>query len=360
MRLVFALLLSVIFVLPATDAFADTLVLKNGDRLTGTISDSDGKEITLKTEYAGEIKVQWTALKELASEKPLYVITPEKKTVNGNVTVEGTDIVVHTEAEGEVRVPLTSVTVVRSGEEQQAYQKGLHPGVFDDWKGGLNIGFALARGNSDTTNVSSGFTGDRKTLSDEVKLYSSSVYSTNGATLNGNSGGVTANEILGGAMYDRNITKRLFAFGSGDFSHDALQNLTLRQIYTGGLGWHAIDNSKTTFDLIAGVNYTRENYSAGATVPSVGRGLPGLTVGENFTHRFGPNTVLTQNFTFYPDFSDINQYRFSLDAGLVTKINRWLGWQTSLSDRYVTDPPVPGTTSNDFILSTGLNVSFSH
>jgi putative salt-induced outer membrane protein YdiY len=360
MKAVCAILLSIGFVSLAPGVCADTLALKNGDHLTGTISDSDGKQITLKTDYAGEIKVQWTAVKALTSEKPLYVVTPEKKTVNGNVTVEGTDMIVHTSAEGEVRVPLTSVTVVRSGDEEQAYEKSLHPGLLDDWKGGVNFGFALSRGNSDTTNLNTGFTADRKTLSDEIKLYASSIYSTSGATTNGTSGGVTANAILGGVRYDRNITKTLFGFGSGDFTHDALQDLTLRQIYSGGLGWHAVNNPKTTFDVLAGINYTRENYSDGATVASVSRNLPGLTLGENFTHKLGGTTLLTEDFYFYPDLSDFSQYRFSLDAGMVTKINKWLGWQTSLSDRYVTDPPFAGTKSNDFILSTGLNIAFSH
>ncbi len=360
MKVVCALLLSIGFLSLAPGNRADSLVLKNGDHLTGTISDSDGKQVTLKTDYAGEIKVQWSAVKDLTSEKPLYVVTPEKKTVNGNVTVDGANMIVHTATEGEVKVPLAAVTIVRSADEQQAYDKSLHPGLLDDWKGGVNVGFALARGNSDTTNLNTGFTADRKTLSDEVKGYLSSVYSTNGGTTSGGPGGVTANEILGGASYDRNITKKMFAFGSGDFTHDALQDLTLRQIYSGGLGWHAINTPNTTLNVLLGINYTRENYSDGAAVASVSRNLPGITAGENFMRKLGKSTVLTEDFLFYPDLSDINQYRFSLDAGLVTKLNKWLGWQTSLSDRYVTDPPIAGTKSNDFILSTGLNVSFNH
>lgn len=343
-----------------TQCEADTLTLKNGDHLTGSVTDSDGKQVTLKTDYAGEIKVQWSAIKDLTSEKPLYVVTPDKNTVNGNVTVENSDLVVHTAAAGEVRVPLAAVTIIRSADEQQAYEKSLHPGLLDDWKGGVNVGLALARGNSDTTNLNTGLTADRKTLSDEVKVYASSIYSTNGATAVGGAGGVTANEILGGVSYSRNITKLLFAFGSGDFTHDELQDLTLRQIYSGGLGWHAINNAKTTFDLLGGINYTRENYSSGMTVASVGRNLPGITAGQTLTRKFGASTVLTEDFYFYPDLSDFNQYRFSLDSGLVTKINKWLGWQTSLSDRYVTDPPVPGTKSNDVVLSTGINIAFSH
>jgi putative salt-induced outer membrane protein len=88
--------------------------------------------------------------------------------------------------------------------------------------------------------------------------------------------------------------------------------------------------------------------------------LAGITLGEDFTHKFGKSTTFTEVFYFYPDLSDTGEYRFSLDAGSVTKINKWLGWQTSLTDRYVTNPPIAGTKSNDVIFSTGINVSFTH
>jgi putative salt-induced outer membrane protein YdiY len=346
-------------------SLADTVALKNGDHLTGTITGSDGKELTLKTDYAGEIKIQWTAVMDVTSAAALYVVTADKKTVNGTITVADSDLVVHTATAGEVHVPLAQLTMVRSGDAQQAYEKSLHPRLIDAWTGAVNIGLALARGNSDTTNLSTGLNADRKTLSDEIKLYTSSIYTTNGATTNGGTGGVTADAILAGVRYNRNINPRFFAFGSGDFTHDALQDLNVRSIYTGGFGWHSIKRPNTTLDLLGGVNYTRETYSGGATVAAptgtnVGRNLPGITAGEVFMHKFGASTTFTEDFEFYPDLSDISQYRFALDSGLVTKINKWLGWQTTFSDRYVTDPPILGTKSNDVILSTGLNITFNH
>jgi hypothetical protein len=39
--------------------FADQIVLKNGDRLTGTIEKSDDKALVIKTAFAGEVTVQW-------------------------------------------------------------------------------------------------------------------------------------------------------------------------------------------------------------------------------------------------------------------------------------------------------------
>jgi hypothetical protein len=96
------------------------------------------------------------------------------------------------------------------------------------------------------------------------------------------------------------------------------------------------------------------------STPDVNRNLAGITAGENFIHKFGTLTTLTEHAYFYPDLSDLSQYRFSLDATSVTQIKKWLGWQLSISDRYVTDPPILGTKSNDVIMSTGLNVTFAH
>jgi Protein of unknown function, DUF481 len=342
----------------ACSALADTLVLKNGDHLTGTIESSDAKVITFKTDYAGEIKVQWSAVKETTTEKPLYVVKKDQTTVNGNVTSEDASVVVHTRDAGDVSVPLGDVTIIRSPEQQQAYEHSLHPGLFEAWKGGANFGFALARGNSDTTNLALGFNADRKTLSDEIKVYASSIYSTSGTPV---AGTVTANEILGGIRFDENIKPKLFAFVSGDFAHNALQSLDIQQIYGAGLGWHAIDHPNTTLDVLAGANYTRESYS-GATTTSpnttVNRNLAGITLGEDFAKKLGFTTSFTEHFYFYPDLSDTSQYRFSLDAGLVTQIKKWLGWQLTLSDRYITNPPILGTKSDDVVLTAGFNLAF--
>lgn len=344
-------------------ALADTLTMKNGDHLTGTIGDSDGTAVTIHTEYAGDIKVKWSAVKEVASAKPLFVVTSDKNVVSGTIAPEGDHLVVHTTPESAVVVPLAKITAVRSAEGQQAYEKIAHPGLLHEWKGSATVGFALARGNSDTTDLNTGVRLNRKTLSDEIKLYESSVYATSGATPLSPGSGVTANAILGGAWYDRNITDKMFAFGSVDFTHDQLQDLTLQSIYTGGLGWHAIAHPKTTLDVFAGINYTREMYSASASsivTSKLNRNLPGITAGEDFTHKFGGASTFTEDFTFYPDLSDFNQYRFSLDAGWVTKINKWFGWQIAVADRYITNPPILGAKSNDLILSTGLDVTLGH
>jgi putative salt-induced outer membrane protein len=340
-----------VFLAAAFAANADTVVLKSGDHLSGTVVKSDGKQLTLKTDFAGVINIDWTKVKELVTEKPVFVVTPDKKTVSGPVTTEGDDLVVATSGAGAVHVPMSSVGVVRSESEQATWVHQQRPGLLENWTVGANVGFALARGNSDTTNLSIGFTSVRTTLRDKLSAYASSIYAQNSVA---GVSTVSADDVRGGARYDRNLGPRLFLFGSGDYEFNSPQDLDLRSIYSGGLGWKVIKSDTTSLDVLAGGNYTREAYSTG-----LDRNIAGLTLGEDFMHKFGKTTTLTEQLLIYPELSDISQYRLALDMAITTKISKWLGWQTTASDRYLSNP-IPGTKSNDLIITTGLTVAFSH
>jgi len=330
--------------------FADQVVLSNGDRLTGTITKSDGKTLVIKTDLAGEVTVDWTAVQSLTSAAPLHVATASK-TVVGAVTTSDGSLAVSTSQSGTVDVPRAEVTALRNDSEQAAYEKSLHPTLMQGWAGGVNLGFALTGGNSETKNLAIAFTADRKTSHDEIALYLNSIYATNDAA--GAVPNVTANAIQGGARYDRNLTKRLFAFGNADFQTDQLQDLNLRSVFGGGLGFHAITSDRTTLDFLGGVNYTRESYVG------FDRNFAAMTLGEELMHKLGASTVLTQKLYFFPNLNDTGEYRGTFNIGTVTKISKWLGWQNAFGDIYVTNPPA-GKKQNDVQLTTGINVSFTH
>ena len=69
--------------------------------------------------------------------------------------------------------------------------------------------------------------------------------------------------------------------------------------------------------------------------------------------------MITQNLYFYPDLTNTGEYRGAFAFGTVTKLNKWLGWQNSFGDLYVSSPP-QGKKKNDILFSTGLNFSFTH
>jgi hypothetical protein len=107
--------------------FADQVVLKNGDRLTGTIVKSDAKTLVIKTEFAGEVTVQWPAIQEINSTQPLHVSLADGKTVVGPVKTSDGNLEVSTAAAGTVTTPTSAVVVIRNDAEEAAHEKTLHP-----------------------------------------------------------------------------------------------------------------------------------------------------------------------------------------------------------------------------------------
>jgi len=353
----------ILFLGLAPAVFADQITLKNGDHLTGTVVKSDGKVLVLHTEFAGDVSVQFAAITQITTDKALHVALKNGKTVVGPITTSDGKLEVATSGGTPVETPQADVVAIRNDADELAYEKALHPGLLQGWNGGAAVGFSLTRGNSQTENLSLAFNAARATKNDKLTLYTNAVYGTNQLAVPS----TTANTEAGGIRYDRNINPRAFAFVAADFSSNALQDLNLRSVGTVGLGYHAIKNDNTTLDLLAGGNFTDENYSEPAdltaTPPTPAIKLVhnygALTLGEELTHKLGKSTVLTEKLYLYPNLTETGEYRGTFDLGWVTKISKWLGWQNHFSDIYVSNPP-EGTKQNDIVITTGLNFTFTH
>ena len=345
-------------------SFADQVTLKNGDRLTGTVVKSDGKTLVLHTDAAGDVTLQFDAIQAIKTDEEVHVTLKDGKTVVGPVTTTDSKLEVATKTAGTVEAAKDDVTLIRNDAEQLAYDKSLHPGLMHGWNGGANVGFSVARGNSQTENLALAFNAVHPTLNDKITLYETSIDTKNDLA----SPSTVANLNTGGLRYDRNLNPRLFVFAAGDFMSNALQFLDLRQVYSGGFGFHAIKSDNTILDFLGGLNYTHETYSNGTPIPgtspvaftSYGKTnrFVALTLGEELNHKLGKSTVITQNFYFFPDLQQ-SEYRATFNFGTVTKISKIFGWQNQFSDIYVTNPPT-GSKRNDVLFTTGLNISFTH
>jgi putative salt-induced outer membrane protein YdiY len=327
---------------------AEQVTLKNGDRVTGTIVSMDGKKLTVKTDYAGAITIDRDAVAQFSSQQPMVVTKTDKQVVTGAVNTQDSSVVVNG-ASGAQTIPLTDVAIIRSPADQAAYEKSLHPGFLEGWGGGGNFGLGLARGNSDTTNVALGFNADRKTTTDEWSIVATSLYSTSTAN---NVTTPSANNFFGAIRYDRNLTKRLFAFGLFGGGYDHLQLLDERLSPSGGLGFHVIASKTTTLDVLGGIGYTYENYSTGLV-----NNFINATVGEQFGHNFTPSTAITESLYLFPYLNDAGNYRGAFNFGVASKFYRALTWNLNFGDVY-NSVPVPGKRDNDLQLTTGLGITF--
>jgi putative salt-induced outer membrane protein len=351
-----------VFLSLSTLCLADRVTLKNGDRLTGTIVKADGKELVLHTDAAGDVTIKFSEVQDITSGEPMHVSLKGGKTAVGPVTTTDDKIAVARTSGGAIEANKSDITAMAP---ESAYEKSIHPGLMHGWNGGANVGFSVARGNSETENLAVAFNAVHPTLNDKITIYASSIDTKNDLA----TPTTVANLTQGGIRYDRDLRPRLFVFAGGDFMSNALQSLDLRQVYSGGFGYHAIKSDQTILDFLGGLNYTHETYSNGPAVPgaipvvftSYGKTnrFVALTLGEELNQKLGKSTVLSQNVDFYPDLQQTGEYRFTFNFGTVTKINKWFGWQNQFGDIYVSNPPL-GTKKNDVIFTTGLNISFTN
>jgi len=137
-------------------------------------------------------------------------------------------------------------------------------------------------------------------------------------------------------------------------------------LFGGGFGYHVIKTASTTFDIFGGITYDRDSFGAYNVanpapppvlllIPSSVQNSAEAVVGEEFDTKLSKRTSVTERFSFYPNLSHTGDYRFQLDSTISTQMKKWLSWQATLSDRYISYPPV-GLKANDLLLSTGLRV----
>jgi len=348
---------------------ADQVSLKNGDRLTGSIVKSDAKTLVLKTEAAGDVTFQWPAIDAITSTQPLHVGLAGGQMVVGPVTTKDGQIQVTTTTAGVVTAAKDSVQVIRSDSEEAAYDAAMerlqHPHLGDFWSGTLDTGLSLTRGNSATIAYNLAGRAVRQTDRDKITVYTTAVYGKNDTT---SPSQVIAHQITGGVRADINFSARWFVFAGTDFNTNALQNLNLQNVVDGGIGAHLINTKNTQFDVFAGAGYNQEYFGAyslpNPTPPPPTTLFPAVTqrnaeanAGETFSTKLGGRSTFSETFNYFPNLSGPSGYRYTFNSVLSTAVSRWLAWQFSLNDNFLSNPPT-GIKRNDLILSTGLRLSF--
>lgn len=348
-----AILTVLLIAMSCPRAFADQIMLANGDRLTGAIVKLDDAALTIKSEFAGEVKIKWDVIESISSDQPLHVTLKDNQVIVGTLATSGSNIEIQTREAGKVTVSKAAILLIRSEKEHAAYAAELerlrNPGLGDLWGGTLDAGLSMTRGNADTLTVGIGAQAARVTPRDKISVYFTSLFAKNDTT---GESVTTANALRGGTRYDFNLSDDLFAFGLTDLEHDKFQDLDLRLVLAGGLGFHAKKTERTRLDLFAGGAFNQEYYSTEPT-----RRSGEVLLGEELTFKLSDITSLTERLVAFPNLSDIGEFRITFDTTAVTRLNRLLSWQVTLSDRYISNP-IPGVKKNDLLFTTGIRLTF--
>lgn len=343
-----------VFVCAMNLLWGDQLTLKNGDRITGKVVKKEGDTVTFKTDLLGEVTLKWPDIAALTTDQPLTVELPGDRIVTGSVSAANGQITIETNT-----IPQQEIRAVRNAAEQAKFERFRHPPLTALWAGYLDVGMATVRGNSSATTVTTGFSATRVTRHDAIRLSFAEVYARGKVN---NVLQATADAARGGWAYDRNTHPRVFVNVFNNYEYDSFQNLDLRFTAGGGLGYHAVKHEQVLLDLLGGVDYNHEKFSVPQTagVPQkIGRDSAEAFWGDDFNFKIGGGrSSLKQTFRMFDNLTDTGQYRLAADLGIDTKVAKFLNWQVTLSDRYLSNPPI-GRLKNDLLLSTGVRLTFA-
>jgi putative salt-induced outer membrane protein YdiY len=330
--------------------FGGQVTLKNGDRISGSIVKSDAKALVLKSDFAGTVTIPWDAVVTITSTDALNIEMKDGTTVVGTVSTSDGKFLIATQTAGTVTTPRESVTAIRSAAEQAEYDRVRNPRITDLWTGFLDLGYATTRGNTDTSSFTLNTDATRSTTRDKIEARFTMIQSSSNAS---GTSLTTANAKRGALAYDLNINSKLFGFGSVNLESDQFQSLDLRFNPAGGLGYHVFKTPRASFDTQFGASEDKEYFSTG-----LNRSFTEVLAGENFGYKLNGSTNITEALVFFPNVTATGNYRINFDLAAVTAIRKWLGWQFTVSDRYLSNP-LPGRKTNDILLSTGFRLTFA-
>jgi Protein of unknown function, DUF481 len=334
--------------------FADQITMKDGDRITGAIVKKDGDSVTIKSKNFGTVTLKWTDVAAVKSDQPLNVTLAGGKTVKANIETQGDRIQVTAPGAPQAVDP-RDVLTLRDDAEEKTYQKFLHPRLLDLWSitGGLNL--AGTKGNAQTSTLTTPINFVRASNTTRTTAYFNSISSS--AKINGVNSS-TAKAVRGGWAYDRNLAKKIFANAFNDYEYDRFQSLDLRVVIGGGVGYHIWSRDASHLSVVGGIDWNRAAFGASGSSPAFTRNSAEAFWGDDFNYKLSARTSFIEAFRMFNNLSDTGQYRMNADLGATTQLTKWLNWNVSLSDRYLSNP-ASGRKKNDFLYSTGLGFNWT-
>lgn len=233
--------------LSITTAHADSVQMKNGDRLSGTVVNMNGRSLMLRTPYAGEIKLPWSAVARVETDSPVTVMLNDGRLLSGQLNAPA-------DGQFRLRIAATATTVaIDTTSMELAELAQINPppevsGQGASLSGRINVGTAATKGNSDTLNLHVDTEGIVRTLGNRYTL---------GLVANRTSdtGELTASNWRGYGKSDHFFSKRWYSYTNLSLENDQFRDISLRSAIGAGSGYQVFEGKVRNLSLEGGLNY---------------------------------------------------------------------------------------------------------
>jgi hypothetical protein len=332
-----AALLALAFLAPGAPLLAqkkDVIVLSNGDRVTGEIKSYDEGRLVVDTSHSSWIKVKWSLIESISSEKQFDVETIDGLRHFGILAPSdppGRLVIVS----GPQTVEVAFFDIFRLAPVHQTFWRR--------WEGSLDIGFNYTQSsNLIQFNLNGAATFRRR--EDQIVAELSSFFSRQDEVTGAERGSFSL-------RYDRFLKKRWILEAGGGLDRNVQLGLDLRISLGAGAGRYLVQTNQTQMTVFAGLLGNHETPVSGE-----GRYNSEATVGwryERFMYDF-PKLTVAASVQVYPSLTEAGRVRLEASGSVKREIISDLYLALSIFDSFDSRDPTTLEPRNDW----GPTVSF--
>ncbi|MFL2479286.1 MAG: YdiY family protein [Verrucomicrobiales bacterium] len=320
MRRFFLLICS--FIVLSSSVIADVLKISDGSRLSGKIIKVKDGIISLKTTYAGTIKVKQSEVLSFETEDPVLANLKGGKIVTGSVKSKGDKVRIG-EEKSQALVSLSQILSLKP-------DPGKDPKK--DWI--FSAGFDLLgkKGNTEEMSLGANALVARKGPKDELKFTAEFEDREKNTEK-------TADRVAGGASYEYFFKDSLGWYLRSELESDDITSVNLRSTTGAGASYRLLNRDKQTLVARSGLGYRFTDYETSKDDES------SLTLDLGLTHNYKFNDILSiaNQLSYVPGIGGSGNNRFVHDSTLVFPIGSGENWSLKLGikNEYETEPAVP-------------------
>jgi hypothetical protein len=357
----------------------DTLLLVNGDRITGTMLHSAGDSVSFHSDILGDLQIKWKDINELRTKTQMVILgrnTPSRGKLalnlpRGTISVANQRITVH--SENGASIPPIPVRDVEYIVDESTLRKQIagHPGAWAGWNGSLTAGATVIQASQDQYTFNGAMSLARvaptvtwlntsnRTLIDFSGSFgeiNQPAYASDGVYTPASSSKESIYHA--DAERDEYFSPRFYVLAQTVFDHNFAQALDLQQIYGAGIGWTAIKRPTQELDLKTTLQYEGQSFLDASA--AVDQNLIGSTLDANWGAKLPWKVVFRQQVSWIPAYNNPYAYSAGETNSLTMPFFKKLAFSVGSIDSYLNDPPpaAPPTKQNSFQFTTGFTYAF--
>jgi len=319
-------LAAVLVLVVSAAALGDVVTLKDGSRIVGTVERLEGGQLSIATEFAGTIVVDYSLVSSVETAQPMNVQAASGSKLVGTVkaTPGSEKAVVETE-EGDVGVNVENIEGIWPQGEPSPQERVLQAQIDaarGKWTATFEAGLVSQEGNTKRFNARGRAQIQHQTDKDLLRFSLSGEYAEENRKR-------SAAEVKAGAYFEHLFTERFFGYAKLDLEYDEFERLDLRLSAVGGGGYYWLKKADHEFKTRAGLGYLHELYQSGRTVDSAQAEL-----GFDYRVDIAPWLQFINSSTWYPTFDGLDDYRLVSDSAFLIPLGDSDIWKLKLGAEY--------------------------